>query len=351
MSDTPITNTNGDKVEDEQEKGKSKKRKKAIDENDVGVQLDASEKKHKDKKKNGKNDSKSLVDSTELQAAESLPKEETKNVPEDVVSSEGQKEPDAETEKKTKDKKKKKNKPASESIVQSDEQHVAENVPSEGKNAKSKKKKLKKDDVTEISKDSEEQETEKPTLIKCTKDDDKTSNEDVADKESKKGSKKRKRKDAEENDTQVADEKAEEESKRRKKEDLKDDEGTKQPVEISAPVNSSNGAKQENEGDGQNSASQKSGKGKNNGSASAKKPFQRVNVEEVVFTDKRLEDNSYWAKSGADTGYGAKAQEILGQVRGKDFRHEKTKKKRGTYRGGQVDLQSHSVKFQYSDEE
>lgn len=35
----------------------------------------------------------------------------------------------------------------------------------------------------------------------------------------------------------------------------------------------------------------------------------------------------------------------------RDFRHEKTKKKRGTYRGGQIDLQSHSIKFNYSDEE
>jgi hypothetical protein len=35
----------------------------------------------------------------------------------------------------------------------------------------------------------------------------------------------------------------------------------------------------------------------------------------------------------------------------RDFRHEKTKKKRGTYRGGQIDLHSHSVKFNYSDDE
>lgn len=35
----------------------------------------------------------------------------------------------------------------------------------------------------------------------------------------------------------------------------------------------------------------------------------------------------------------------------RDFRHEKTKKKRGTYRGGVIDLDSHSVKFNYSDEE
>ncbi|XP_077253817.1 uncharacterized protein LOC143892819 isoform X2 [Tasmannia lanceolata] len=79
--------------------------------------------------------------------------------------------------------------------------------------------------------------------------------------------------------------------------------------------------------------------------------FQRVKVEEVEFVDERLQDNSYWAKGGADSGYGAKAQEVLGQVRGRDFRHEKTKKKRGSYRGGQIDLQSHSIKFNYSDDE
>jgi hypothetical protein len=32
------------------------------------------------------------------------------------------------------------------------------------------------------------------------------------------------------------------------------------------------------------------------------------------------------------SGWGFKAQQTLGQVRGKDFRHEKTKKKRGSYR-------------------
>ncbi|GAB2291411.1 hypothetical protein Dimus_025667 [Dionaea muscipula] len=79
--------------------------------------------------------------------------------------------------------------------------------------------------------------------------------------------------------------------------------------------------------------------------------FQRVKAEEIVFADERLQDNSYWAKDGADCGYGAKAQEILGQVKGRGFRHEKTKKKRGSYRGGQIDLQSHSVKFSYSDDD
>ncbi|KAI3841329.1 hypothetical protein MKW98_007810 [Papaver atlanticum] len=79
--------------------------------------------------------------------------------------------------------------------------------------------------------------------------------------------------------------------------------------------------------------------------------FRRVEIEKVEFVDDRLQDNSYWAKHGADVGYGAKAQEVLGQVRGKDFRHEKTKKKRGSYRGGIIDQDSHSIKFNYSDEE
>ncbi|GJT13561.1 putative LIS1 homology motif protein [Tanacetum coccineum] len=79
--------------------------------------------------------------------------------------------------------------------------------------------------------------------------------------------------------------------------------------------------------------------------------FQRVKIEQVEFAHEKLQDNSYWAKGGAEIGYGAKAQEVLGQVRGRDFRHEKTKKKRGTYTGGLIDLQSHSVKFSYCDEE
>jgi hypothetical protein len=71
----------------------------------------------------------------------------------------------------------------------------------------------------------------------------------------------------------------------------------------------------------------------------------------VQLLDPRLSDNSYWAKSGAEDGWGAKAQEVLGQVRGKNFRHEKTKKKRGSYKGGVIDHQSHSIKFANSDDE
>ena len=38
------------------------------------------------------------------------------------------------------------------------------------------------------------------------------------------------------------------------------------------------------------------------------------------------------------------------QVRGKDFRHEKTKKKRGSYRGGVIDHAVNSFKFDSDDE-
>jgi cytoskeletal protein RodZ len=59
-----------------------------------------------------------------------------------------------------------------------------------------------------------------------------------------------------------------------------------------------------------------------------------------------LEDNSYIHAFGQD-GYGAKASATLMQVQGKRFQHEKTKKKRGSYRGGEITLASNS--FKYSD--
>lgn len=50
-------------------------------------------------------------------------------------------------------------------------------------------------------------------------------------------------------------------------------------------------------------------------------------------------------------GWGFKAQQVLAAVRGKDFRHEKTKKKRGSYKGGNIDPHaSYSDKFESDDE-
>ena len=80
--------------------------------------------------------------------------------------------------------------------------------------------------------------------------------------------------------------------------------------------------------------------------------FERVDSARwlAAISDERLKDNSYEGTYGAG-GWGARASAKLGKVRGKDFRHEKTKKKRGGYRGGAVDLGSNSIKFADSDDD
>lgn len=48
---------------------------------------------------------------------------------------------------------------------------------------------------------------------------------------------------------------------------------------------------------------------------------------------------------GARGSWGEKANRDLKIVKGKAFRHEKTKKKRGSYKGGVIDTSVHSIKF------
>ena len=91
---------------------------------------------------------------------------------------------------------------------------------------------------------------------------------------------------------------------------------------------------------------------------SSGKPFQRVDDkfwgEVAVKEGGAIADNSYEGTFG-ETGYGTKASEKLLQVRGKRFQHEKTKRKRSfngfSKQGGQINLQSFSTKFKYSDDE
>ncbi|XP_009359956.2 suppressor protein SRP40 [Pyrus x bretschneideri] len=274
---------------------------------------------------------------------------------------------DSEIEKKPKVKKKKKNKSSTDSFSAGVEQHglegkndaieigksVADDNPMDGKSVKPKSKKKKKDGLVSESLGGEKGKALSIGDRNGTssgKYDFKISDVDATDKENK-GSKKRKRLASEGNDSQPADNKEDEESKRRKVESSKSSKGSEQPVN-----NNASQGKAENFGELDKSAEKssiKKNKKQHNGSAEPKtvNAFQRVKADEVEFVDEKLRDNSYWAKDGAEIGYGAKAQEILGQVRGRDFRHEKTKKKRGTYRGGLIDLQSHSVKFNYSDED
>jgi len=56
-------------------------------------------------------------------------------------------------------------------------------------------------------------------------------------------------------------------------------------------------------------------------------------------------DNSFESKGGYDQ-WGKKAAASLGAVKGKDFRREKTKKKRGSYGGGVINTGVNSFKFE-----
>jgi len=89
--------------------------------------------------------------------------------------------------------------------------------------------------------------------------------------------------------------------------------------------------------------------GNDNGNGSAQKgkkePFRRVRAEEIEIKHDALKDNSY---KSFDT-WGAKASKDLIVTKGKGFRSEKTKKKRGSYRGGSINVGVNSFRFDESD--
>ncbi|KAI3496231.1 hypothetical protein L1887_38586 [Cichorium endivia] len=180
----------------------------------------------------------------------------------------------------------------------------------------------------------------------------------VAEKETKKKKKKKSRTDSVDTEKEAIEthetKKEEKSSKKRKRSNSDENENVNEinGQETNKQVDGETNGQIEING-GEKSGAQKSTKKQRNVTNEPKtiNAFQRVKIDQVEFAHEKLQDNSYWAKDGAEVGYGAKAQEVLGQVRGRDFRHEKTKKKRGSYRGGLIDLQSHSIKFDYSDEE
>ncbi|KAJ7481142.1 SRP40, C-terminal domain-containing protein [Mycena galericulata] len=50
-------------------------------------------------------------------------------------------------------------------------------------------------------------------------------------------------------------------------------------------------------------------------------------------------------QAGPSNDYGQRAHNDLIVTRGAGFRKEKNKKKRGSYRGGEITMESHSFKF------
>ena len=218
-----------------------------------------------------------------MEGVEKVKKEKKKKKKKvEVTEEEKVKETDAEVEDGVKEKKKKKNKEPKVEVAKEEEVKETDGEIEDGVKEKKKKKKSKATDAETL----------------------------LADEE--KVSKKRKRSEPEE-ETKEQREDDDDDSKRRKKEEIvAEDEMNVQET----PVKQQNDV-QENGNFETKSTDKKSGKGLSNSKevtvfASSfeiidcvctdacdlqpKKPFQRVNVEEVVFTDDRLKDNSYWAK-------------------------------------------------------
>lgn len=84
--------------------------------------------------------------------------------------------------------------------------------------------------------------------------------------------------------------------------------------------------------------------------AEEKKPFQRVDPSKVEFLDERLRTNDYLEFK--PSSYGDKAYAALAPTKGADFRKEKNKKKKATYKGGQINTSTiHSIKFSNSSDD
>ena len=116
--------------------------------------------------------------------------------------------------------------------------------------------------------------------------------------------------------------------------------GKRQNLNQSAPAKLEAGKKRKiseliNE-DGEGKGSEKKGK---------KDPVRRVRAEELQIKHDALKDNSYKSFDS----WGAKANKDLIVTKGKGFRSEKTKKKRGSYRGGAINVGVNSFRFEDSD--
>merc|ERR1711915_236062 len=70
-------------------------------------------------------------------------------------------------------------------------------------------------------------------------------------------------------------------------------------------------------------------------------PFRRVKSETIEVKDK-FSDNRF---DGSFDEWGDKANKDLIVTQGKSFQREKTKKKRGSYRGGPINTGINSIKF------
>ncbi|KAG1756313.1 SRP40, C-terminal domain-containing protein, partial [Suillus paluster] len=67
-------------------------------------------------------------------------------------------------------------------------------------------------------------------------------------------------------------------------------------------------------------------------------------IKPQIIPPEELLDNGYEAKGGATNDYGNRAHQDLIVTRGAGFRKEKNKKKRGSYRGGEITVSMRSLR-------
>lgn len=73
--------------------------------------------------------------------------------------------------------------------------------------------------------------------------------------------------------------------------------------------------------------------------------YQRLHLLLKTVRTKSLNPFFCLPQRGASGDWGEKANDVLKFTKGKSFRHEKTKKKRGSYRGGAISTTVNSIKF------
>ncbi|KAG1832655.1 SRP40, C-terminal domain-containing protein [Suillus variegatus] len=88
---------------------------------------------------------------------------------------------------------------------------------------------------------------------------------------------------------------------------------------------------------------QKNGNGKTPRNANER--FSRIKPQNIPA--EQLLDNGYEAKGGVTNDYGNRAHQDLIVTRGAGFRKEKNKKKRGSYRGGEITVSMFFFRCRY----
>nr|XP_039258927.1 nucleolar and coiled-body phosphoprotein 1-like [Styela clava] len=91
----------------------------------------------------------------------------------------------------------------------------------------------------------------------------------------------------------------------------------------------------------QNNINTSKSSGKKSNKSTPNTPFRRVKDEDFEI-DHKFSDNSFGSKRDS---WGEAAHNILKHTKGKSFRREKTKMKRGHYRGGSINMEVCSIQF------